>query len=183
MKPFGPTPALLFWSVLYQQKTVSRTDLIRDFEKIAGPVLVYSHPYYPMARYYASEMGEPRDLKRLFFVSLRPVEREALLSAKKKALSWESVWENQSARQLNIDPGLLTLENVVLSTAKPYSHRVYLADGIYAELCLIFKQAGYTALPWTYPDYSHEQVIDFFHFLRSFLKTWIKNDKTCLLQN
>lgn len=181
MRPFGPTPGLLFWSVLYQQKAVSRSILISDFEKIAGPVLVYTHPYYPMAQYYSSEMGELDDLKRLFFVGLQPVERESLLSAKKCALSWERVWENAGQRQINIDPGLLTLENVVLSTAKPYSHRIYLADGIYAELCLTFKEGCYSALEWSYPDYSHEQVIDFFHFLRSFLKARIKGQKTSLL--
>lgn len=181
MKPFGATPALLFWSVLYHQKKVSRSELIEDFEKLAGPLLVYSHPYYPMAKYYSSEMGEESELKRLFFVSLKPVEREALLTAKKKALLWEKVWEDAGARQINIDPGILTLENVVLSTAKPYSHRIYLADGIYAELCLIFKQGGYSVLEWSYPDYSHEQVIDFFHFLRSFLKGHLKNSKSPLL--
>lgn len=182
MRPFGATLGLLFWSVLYNRKTVPRCALWADFERLAGgPLLVYSHPYYPMAKYYSSEMGELEDLERFFFVSLRPVEREVLLQAKQKALVWESVWEDAGARQINIDPGLLSLENVVLSTAKPYSHRIFLADGVYAELCLIFKQGRYSPLEWSYPDYSHEQVIDFFHFLRSFLKTRIKNEKSLLL--
>ena len=181
MKPTGATPALLFWSVLYHVDFVEREILINDFERLAGPVLVYAHPYYPMAKYYSSEMGSQEKLHRLFFVSLNPTSRESLLSAKQKALVWEQVWEDQGARRINIDPGLLSLENVVLSTAKPYSHRIYLADGIYAELCLIFKQGEYTTLDWSYPDYSHEQVIDFFHFLRSFLKGRIKNEKSCLL--
>jgi hypothetical protein len=134
-----------------------------------------------MAKYYSSEMGAQEKLKRLFFVSLRPTPRESLLSAKQKALVWEQAWEDQGSRRINIDPGLLSLENVVLSTAKPYSHRIYLADGIYGELCLLFKQGKYTPLDWSYPDYSHEQVIDFFHFLRSFLKGRIKSEKSCLL--
>lgn len=181
MRPFTPAQALLFWSVLYCEESVLRSELIRDFEKVAGPILVYSHSFYPMAKYYSSEMGKEDRLKRLFFVSLRPVERDILLTAKKKALIWEEVWKDEGARQVNIDPGILTLENVVLSTAKPYSHRIYLADGIYAELCLIFKEGCFRPLPWSYPDYSHQQVVDFFHFMRSFLKGQIKNQKTGLL--
>ena len=54
-------------------------------------------------------------------------------------------------REAHLDGGKL-----VLATTKNYSHRIYLGDGIYAEVTLIYRNKGYVALPWTYPDYATE---------------------------
>jgi len=47
---------------------------------------------------------------------------------------------------------LLTLHNLVLATTRDYAHRVYVRDGIHAELTLLYRSGGRQSLPWTYPD-------------------------------
>jgi hypothetical protein len=69
-------------------------------------------------------------------------------------------------RRLNIDPGYICLEHVVLATTKGYAHRPYLRDGIYADLTLIYRNKSFQALEWTYPDYRQEEVIGLFNQFR-----------------
>ena len=64
-------------------------------------------------------------------------------------------------RSVNIDPGYLLYERFVLATGKNYSHRIYVGQGIYADLTLIFQKGAYRPLPWTYPDYADAPMADF----------------------
>ncbi len=73
-------------------------------------------------------------------------------------------------RTINIDPGYVALEQVVLSTSKPYSHRIHLADGIYTDLVYIFQNKNYQILPWTYPDYQEIAKINYFLKIRQELQ-------------
>ena len=56
-------------------------------------------------------------------------------------------------RTVNIDPGLLSEESLVLATTKASGHRVAIATGLWAEVTLRFERGEYRPLPWTYPDY------------------------------
>ena len=44
----------------------------------------------------------------------------------------------------NLDPGMLSLHNLVLASTKGFAHRIYMREGIYAELALLFEHAH----PW-----------------------------------
>jgi hypothetical protein len=50
------------------------------------------------------------------------------------------------------------LERFVLATGKNFSHRIYLGQGIYADLTLIYRHGEFQALPWTYPDYADQPL-------------------------
>lgn len=173
-------PVLLFWSVLFQSKELALFEIEQTFSKLCegAPYLIFTHDFFPMKNYYSHEMGDEQSLERVFIVKLAPFERQHLMLAKKQAMQLEVAASQDGRRTINIDPGTLGLDNVVLSTAKPYAHRIYHYDGLYSELCLIFKDDQYHPLEWTYPDYRNRQVLDFFHFVRSFLKSqtpgWIK---------
>jgi hypothetical protein len=66
---------------------------------------------------------------------------------------------------------LLTAHSLILASGKNFSHRIYLRDGIYAEVTLIVKGAQLDVLPWTYPDYRQAPVRAFFDEQRAvFLK-------------
>ena len=64
-------------------------------------------------------------------------------------------------RPLNLDPGLLTLGKFMLATTKDQAHRVYLRDGIFAEVTLRFHAGAWEPWPWTYADYREPFVHDF----------------------
>jgi hypothetical protein len=55
---------------------------------------------------------------------------------------------------------------VVLATAKNYSHRSYIGKGYYAEVTLIYSGGDFRPLDWTYPDYRGETALTFFRELR-----------------
>ena len=63
-------------------------------------------------------------------------------------------------RNVNIDPGYLTLANVILATTKGYSHRIYLGKGIYGEVTLLYKEKDKTFVPniFTYSDYQEKKL-------------------------
>jgi hypothetical protein len=61
-------------------------------------------------------------------------------------------------RPLNLDPGLLTLGKFLLATTKDQAHRIWLRDGIFAEVTLRFQAGAYEPWPWTYADYREETV-------------------------
>ena len=57
-------------------------------------------------------------------------------------------------RIVNIDPGYISLEKLVLATGKNFAHRIYLRNGIYADLTLVYKNGDFQPLEWTFPDYA-----------------------------
>jgi hypothetical protein len=65
-------------------------------------------------------------------------------------------------RRVNIDPGYITLSKIVLPTTKDCAHRIYLRDGIYAEITLMHYRGAWQPQPWTYPDYRSETAVHFF---------------------
>jgi hypothetical protein len=71
---------------------------------------------------------------------------------------------------VNLDPGILSLENICLATTKPYSHRIYLAGGIWAEVTLMYRKDSYHPLEWTYPDYASQELLEIFAHLRILYK-------------
>jgi len=77
-------------------------------------------------------------------------------------------------RQINIDPGYISLSHLVLLTTKPGSHRIYLSAGIYANLELLYVNKAFRPLEWTYPDYRSKGYIDFFNSVRADYHTEVK---------
>jgi len=109
--------------------------------------------------------------KYMFFDRLLP--REELADVKLAGNALEDDLKEKSGlkgRPVNIDPGYLSLENLVLATTKARPHRVYLRDGIYAESTLGYVNGAYRPWPWTYPDYARPILQPFFLSARKILK-------------
>jgi hypothetical protein len=110
-------------------------------------------------------MGGP--LFRHFITFERLISRVLLSEIKQTTNRFERQFANgEGNRRLNIDPGYLCLEHVILATTKGYTHRPYLKDGIYADLTLIYRKKSYQPLEWTYPDYRQTEVIELFNQFR-----------------
>lgn len=158
---------LIFASVLWSK---SQFD-ISEFENVWNEKFGITEKFYPNFNpsfdYYQKEMGP--DLERVIYFSDVKFSRQNLVMAKKWADEFEKKYSLDSKRKINIDPGLLTLENMILSTGKPYAHRIYLGEGVYADLNYIYRNQTYQGLEWTYPDYCHEEKIAQFNKIRKFL--------------
>ncbi len=139
---------------------------IKEMEQRFGPVDWVSEVLaFNRTRYYEKEMGWP--LYRRFISFLRLIMPESIADIKLITNELEKEHLDKEKRKINIDPGYVTLERLVLTTGKNYSHRVYLKKGIYADLTLIYHDGTFKPLSWTYPDYAEEKVIGLFNGLRS----------------
>jgi uncharacterized protein DUF4416 len=69
-------------------------------------------------------------------------------------------------RRINLDPGYIDLAKLVLATTKDQQHRLYLGQGIYAEVTLRFTGGRFVPWDWTYPDYRTAEYLAFFDAVR-----------------
>ena len=164
------SPGLFFGSVLFNKENLSYIEIKKIWEERFGTSVEFHHHFFPMKDYYSKQMGEVSKLSRILFVGLNPAKRELLIAHKVWADQLEKkITLDKSSRALNLDIGLLTLENVTLATGKNLSHRIYLGEGVYSDLNLKFENKSFRALPWAYPDYAHPDFIHFFNWVRGFL--------------
>lgn len=161
-----PAPAILVMGVLSSSEEAQKGGEGRA-RYIFGPLhsrMVLSSPER-FTTYYRAEMG--RDLIRAFWVFSNRILRGSLVEAKLATNRIERELSQEGRRTVNLDPGLLTPESLVLATTKPYAHRIYLSKGIYGELTYMFRRGGrIDHLPWTYPDYREPEVMEFFKMAR-----------------
>ena len=107
---------------------------------------------------------------RRFISFAASVEPDRLAAAKQfTCLLERQLAQGQSGRSINLDPGLVTLHNVQLASTKNFAHRLYLGDGIYGEVSLIFENGSFRPLPWTYPDYREAQTLAILQEIRQTL--------------
>ena len=101
---------------------------------------------------------------------LKPRSRGSLPDIKLRTNEIELGLSREGKRRVNIDPGLLSQERFVLATGKNFTHRIYLRDGIYADLTLIYQNGAYRPLPWTFPDCREAEFLHFLEVLRKKLR-------------
>ncbi len=138
-----------------------------------GPIVAKSESYRLAATgYYAREMGAELHKKIVCFERL--VDPALLAQAKRDAMDIERGLARKEVdrlcRQANLDPGLLSIESLVLATSKRAGHRVCIAPSLYAETTLLYQKGKYRPLPWTYLDYQSELVQRFLLERRHWLK-------------
>jgi hypothetical protein len=118
--------------------------------------------------YYGGEMGE--NLHRQFVSFERLVERDRLADVKLFTNEIERKFlDERGCRRVNIDPGLLCPESLVLASCKNFSQRIYLGRGVFAEVTLIYREKTFRSLPWTFPDYDSAAVKSVLSGIRSLL--------------
>ena len=146
-------------------------DICGELESIFGAVEIKSPCIqFRHTKYYAQEMGD--NLIRQWIVFGDLIVADALAEFKLKTNEIEKKYLNKNGgRLVNIDPGIISLSNLILASTKNYSHRIYLGKGIYAEVTLIYTKKSFTPMDWTYPDYREVKAMDFFAKAREFLKS------------
>jgi hypothetical protein len=162
--PRLPKPAKLMMSLMSAEDGIMMRAL-EDLQSIFGEVdLLSDLVRFGFTRYYNEEMGAP--IYRRFIAFKGLVQRETLADIKKRTNEVEEKYSCDGCRKVNIDPGVLSEENLVLATTKGYAHRIYLRDGIYADLTLIFRKGSFRPQEWTYPGYRQGEVIELMNGLR-----------------
>ncbi len=155
-RPATPAPAALIIGVI-RSPDQELVPALRALEPVLGP-FDQPGPLWPFnwSDYYTGEMGS--GLERCFLRLRQPVPREVLADVKRWTNRIEQRLAGPVGRRINLDPGLLSLENFSLATTKAQPQRIYLDGGIWAEVSLLFRNGRFEPLPWTYPDYRSEPV-------------------------
>ena len=164
-----------FVALLYQKEEYYQKALEKCKHKL-GPVLDSSQEYNfsKITSYYNSEMGKNLQKRLLVFQEYQNLEDFHKIKLWSNQVEQE-LSQKRENRKINIDPGYLGLSKLVLFSTKNYSHRIYINDGIYAEVTLIYENGGYKAQSWTYPDYNREATLDFLEESRQKIKQRARN--------
>lgn len=158
--PREPDPGQLLISALLRAGDPGGLwpDLVPRLETQWGPIervsaiLPFDH-----TDFYRPEMGAPLVRRVVAFEGLVPLER--LVEVKLACLALEDEYRMaDGCRRVNLDPGMVTPERLVLATCKNFTHRVYLGRGVWADLTLVFVRGDWMILPWTFPDYAAEPL-------------------------
>ena len=162
--PQEPEPVKLIASLFSPDKGLVES-VVDELTELIGPVDWMSKPcFFDRTRYYEREMGWP--LHRRFVSFKRLIRPEEIVEIKLRTNACEGEYLADTARRINIDPGYISAERLVLATGKNYVHRIYLAKGIYADLTLVFHKGQFEPLPWTYRDYAEEWIREEFRKVR-----------------
>lgn len=161
-KPKEPEPAKLFMSLIASEDDILCHGL-EDLRSTFGETDTISDKFsFDFTDYYTDEMG--KSLFRYFITFGRLIPIPILPDVKLATNRLEEKYTRQNgSRRINIDPGYICLEHVILATTKGYTHRPYLRNGIYADLTLVYRKRSFQPLEWTYPDYRTEAVIALFN--------------------
>ena len=162
--PREPPSAKLVAGLLFSDFAV-RDQALETLFRSYGPFDFLSEPQrFTHTTYYNREMGS--DILRQVCGFLNLLRPESLPDIKLVTNQLEAQLAQKGKRRVNIDPGLLSEERLILATGKNYTHRIYLRSGIYADLTLVYQNGAYRALPWTYPDYREPTLLHFLGILR-----------------
>ncbi|UUO07401.1 DUF4416 family protein [Blastopirellula sp. J2-11] len=144
-----------------------------------GPLALES-PYFDLVEtdYYDDEMGP--GLKKCFWAFEDLADSSTLADWKHASNALEVECQQLArwpeSRPLNLDPGYITEAKLVLATTKDRSHRIYLRDGIFAEITLQYYQKRWTGAAWTYPDYQRADFQAFFDECRGYLRKQLRQN-------
>lgn len=151
---------LLFMGILITAEE-KKEQLITLLQNNFGTIDTISNSIdFDFTDYYDEEMGGKP--KRFFIIFSNLINPERLSEIKRETDKIEKLFCINDGRTINLDPGILSLHNIILATTKNRSHRIPLSKGIYGETTLIYQNKTFCPLPWTYADYSSKKVISFF---------------------
>lgn len=146
---------------------------IKHLEKVFGPSDLISSEYdFNVTNYYENEMGQ--DLKRCFISFNKLIDADQLAEIKRLSNVIEMNYAKEGHRSINLDPGYLDMDKLVLASAKYGRQKIYLSKGIYADPCLYFFKKQFHSYEWSFPDFTSGLYNDYFIKVRKAYKEGIK---------
>jgi len=181
-KLFQPKPAKLIISMFTSDKNLFvlyKEELIKRF----GEVDIESNIQpFDFTDYYEKEFGKKLIQKLFSFSTL--IRQDALAEIKRITNDLESNFAKENIknnipcrkRKINLDPGYITLDKYILASTKNGPSRIYLNQGIYAEITLRFINKSFVTCEYTYPNYKTNEYINFLNSIRQKYKLQLREN-------
>lgn len=169
MKPSDPVPVKLFIGILY-----NNTDLLeRALHLITTKFgeIDYRSPAFEftITDYYKEEIGWPIHRK---FISLKKLINPGEIARIKIATNQiEEQMAVAGKRKVNLDPGYMDYNKVILASAKYNSQKIYLDLGIYADPTLWYEKGEFKPYPFAFPDFKTDLYNTTFLHIRALYKS------------
>ncbi len=165
MQPNEPTPVKLICGILYSDEAL----LERAISLLTGRYgrIDYRSSLFPftITGYYVPEMGSP--IWRLF-CSFQPlVNPKDLAGIKIACNALEEELAVDGRRKVNLDPGYMDYDKLVLASAKYNAQKIYLDFGIYADPTLHYEKGVYHPAPFAFPDFKSGEYNEAFLRIRA----------------
>jgi hypothetical protein len=150
-KPQDADPVKLFVAVLWTQPD----SLQRAMESLRANwgAIDFEGADYPFdsTDYYVPEMGPV--LKRRLVSFSRLASADCLISAKHICNDMEEQLRQGKGRSVNLDIGYLDHNKIVLASFKGAGQKIYLKDGVWADMVARYRDGRYCPFEWTFPDF------------------------------
>jgi len=179
VKPQEPAPVKLVIAILYSDQTLLEKALSMLSSRY-GPI-DYQSPIFPFDHtdYYVAEMGSP--ILRLFISHEPLIHPKDIARIKIETNEIEEalgIRENEIlSRKVNLDPGYMDYDKVVLASTKYNGQKIYLDFGIWADLTLRYEKDQFYPYPWSFPDFKTGMYNEVFLQIRKLYKIQRKSQK------
>ncbi len=173
MLPSAVNPVKYFVGALYSSEELL-TSAISMLNKQLSPVDLESDSFrFKVTDYYNDEMGAP--IYRKFFSFEKLHGPDFLAESKLLCNDIEIALAISGNRKVNLDVGYMDYDKIVLASAKYGIHKVYLDQGIYADMALHYEKGKFTPYPWAFMDFRTDDYYPFFLKMRGIYKTQLKH--------
>ena len=156
-----------------------KDELIKRFGEVDIESNIQS---FDFTDYYEEEFGKNLVQKLFSFSTL--IRQDELAKIKIITNSIENNFKNKNfrnnithhKRKINLDPGYITLNKYILASTKNGPSRIYLNQGIYAEITLRFINKSFVPCEYTYPNYKTNEYINFLNSVRHKYKLQLREN-------
>jgi hypothetical protein len=158
--PVQPVTPIL--GVIYRDGAVV-DDALMWVERMMGEVALASPEWdFDLTDYYMHEMGD--GLKRRFYLFDRLADPSVLSQWKVQANQLEDRAAQRVGEQrpVNLDPGYISGAKLVLASTKGLAHRIYIGQGISAEVTMTFRNGEWIKRDYTFQDFASGRYDEFF---------------------
>ncbi|HEV3145253.1 MAG TPA: DUF4416 family protein [Gemmataceae bacterium] len=149
--PGEPEPVKLFVAILWADAEALHLAL-RQMDELWGEIDFKGADHaFDITDYYQSEMGSTLFRRIVSFQQL--VSPETLVEVKRACNRLEENLLGPTGRRVNLDSGYLDHNKIVLASAKGLGQKIYVGQGIYADLVARYRDGQYQPFEWTFPDF------------------------------
>ena len=163
----------LIIAYLYTNETDFQS-ILDHCESIWGESDFISEVYsFNMTSYYENEMGP--NLNRRFVSFYTLVSANSLAEIKIQSNLLEKKYSLNDNRKINIDPGYLDMDKLILASMKYGRQKIYLGKDVWADPVLHYYKKHFQHFDWTFPDFKDHIYDEELMNIRQLYKKEVRN--------